>query len=621
MIKYNNSNINDWYYNTSDIIKVYRNNAICYYKITTSGGTSGQTPCFAVVKDILQYHDTEFEDVFNKADGKWYKLNNLNQYEKYGIYGTGRNITYYEGKLTVDDGYEYQYSGNTWANVGEVSGSPRVPSGYVELTYAQTTKQLSSSSNAFTVPIDLQASNKYIFEFTPLNWEDSYYGHILGGNDGSTNFPKYGIFKLDNGWGDMTKRFVCAFWNYNLESRRNSPGGNYRVYNNVKSKFTMNLHNYNVSEGADIKVENEGYEAYTHTSTTIFKSGYSVQTGVYNVDVFSTTDGSSAYISSLQFHNLKIETSGGTAVYDYVPAKRESDNKVGLYDIVNSTFNVPSAFTLTAGGEVSHITYPIYYDELQDPPNNLSFSSITEAEAYECPWVGMTASIDGDRYVFSGDSTSGYEWVYQTSRLPVGYTEVQYIQNTSRSYIDTGFKPNQDTRIVCKMQCVTSTQYGRYIGCGGYSNINAIQFDYESYYNGTLHISWGTNAGWSTYSNCVGDYEIHEYDWDKNYFYRDKGETNQFSASTTYAAFQCTDNLGIFTFIQNGSPSAQYSTEYLFGKMYSFQIYDNGTLIRDLVPCKRDSDNLVGAYDIVNNVFYYTPNYSSYPMLAGPEIT
>ena len=245
---------------------------------------------------------------------------------------------------------------------------------------------------------------------------------------------------------------------------------------------------------------------------------------------------------------------------------------------------------------------------------------MTEAEEYECPWVGMAATIDGDKYIFSGDSTSGYEWVENPSRLPNGYTEVEYVENTSRSYFNTNFKPNQDTRIVADMQCVTSSQYGRFIGCGGYNSSNAIQFDYESYYNGTLHISWGAVASWTTYSNCVGDYNRHIYDWDKNYFYRDKGENNQFSASTTYTPFQCTDNLGIFTFIQNGSPSAQYSTEYLFGRLYSFKIYDNGTLVRDLVPCTRDSDNVAGAYDIVNDVFYYTPNYTSYPMTAGDPI-
>jgi hypothetical protein len=82
MIKYNSNTINDWNFGDDNIIKVYRNNAVCYYKITGGGDTpTAQTPCFAVVNDITLYSDTEFEDVFNNADNKWYKLNNLNNYE------------------------------------------------------------------------------------------------------------------------------------------------------------------------------------------------------------------------------------------------------------------------------------------------------------------------------------------------------------------------------------------------------------------------------------------------------------------------------------------------------------------------------------------------------------
>ena len=36
MIKYNNNSINDWYFDTSDIVKVYRNNAVRYQKIYAS---------------------------------------------------------------------------------------------------------------------------------------------------------------------------------------------------------------------------------------------------------------------------------------------------------------------------------------------------------------------------------------------------------------------------------------------------------------------------------------------------------------------------------------------------------------------------------------------------------
>ena len=243
---------------------------------------------------------------------------------------------------------------------------------------------------------------------------------MLGGNDASTNFPKWGIFKLDNGWGNETKRFISAFWNYNLETKGSSPGGNYRVYNNVKSKFTMNLHNYTVGQGADIKVENEGYETVTHTSTTILKSGYSVSSGIYNIDVFSTSDGNSAYIALEQFHNLKVETNEGVAVYDYVPCKRNSDNKVGLYDVVNNAFYSPSAFTLTAGDEASHTEYPKYYSEKSDPLNNLAFNTLEEAKTYaynNCVYDGMIATIDGDRYYFDSSDENG--WVKLTEYFTV----------------------------------------------------------------------------------------------------------------------------------------------------------------------------------------------------------
>ncbi len=52
MIKYNNNTINDWDYGTSNIIKVYRNNNVCYYKVVSSPAPepqyrtiSGETYC------------------------------------------------------------------------------------------------------------------------------------------------------------------------------------------------------------------------------------------------------------------------------------------------------------------------------------------------------------------------------------------------------------------------------------------------------------------------------------------------------------------------------------------------------------------------------------------------
>ena len=121
MIKYNNKTINNWYFDNKNVIKVYKNNAVCYYKIVSGGGTPSQEPCFAVVDNISSYQDREFVDVYDKATKKWYKLNNLDQYEEYGVYGSGRTVC--EGSTSrLPQGYtEVEYvgsNGDAYINTG-----------------------------------------------------------------------------------------------------------------------------------------------------------------------------------------------------------------------------------------------------------------------------------------------------------------------------------------------------------------------------------------------------------------------------------------------------------------------------------------------------------------------
>ena len=235
--------------------------------------------------------------------------------------------------------YDFQYS---------------LPVGYTEIEYIQAPKDRLSKSQVWTVPNNLQENYNYILEFTPLSWEDSYYGHMIGGNNEGTVFPRCGIFKLDNGWGGMEKRFISVFWNYNLETRSQSPGGNYRVYTGIRSKIQLHCKNYDSSQGAEIVVDNKGYTTYTHTSTKTFRSGYSVQQGVYDIPILTTKDGNIERGALMQLHNFRVEDRYGNAIYNYVPCIRNSDSKVGLYDVVNSAFYYPTAFTLTAGPEVQN---------------------------------------------------------------------------------------------------------------------------------------------------------------------------------------------------------------------------------------------------------------------------
>ena len=197
--------------------------------------------------------------------------------------------------------------------------------------------------------------------------------------------------------------------------------------------------------------------------------------------------------------------------------------------------------------------------------------------------------------------------------LPSGYTQVEYVESTGNTGLELGTTANQNTRMVAVMQITASTN-GRLWGCGGFDQSpNGWQFDYEW---GELKISWGTVGGWTTYSECTSDTDVHEYDWDKNYFYRDKGTANEFSATTTFGNFQTTDPIALFCNYQQAWGGME---NYWQGKCYSCQLYNDGTLIRDLVPCTRDSDSKAGMYDIVNDVFYYPPSGKA-DLVAGNPV-
>lgn len=384
MIKYNNSNINDWNYGSDNIVKVYRNNAVCYYKITASGGTPSQTPCFAVVDDISQYSDTEFEDVFNKADEKWYKLNNLNQYEQYGIYGSGRTITYYEGKLTVDDGYEYMYSGGSWVNLGEVSGST------ITIKSPEYIEKDSSHSGKINLDYVWKTNSKMQFKFYSTNNG----GGSMIGEDGTTP---------DN--NDCRMFFASTTAYYDWGSSRISWSSNGK-------KNTLYEYEY-----GNYYIKNMATSAIKTGSTISASRTNPLYLGVGGSDRFRTY--------YLKFYD------GDTLVKDFIPWT-DMNGHYGLFDKVSlSVYNVASG-TLTGSSNVTDVEvgggydYPLEYVVREVPPDNIVFSSMTEAEEYECPWYGMSATIGAEDYVFC----EGNEWL----------TKYSYVEVSGKYICDNGDK-------------------------------------------------------------------------------------------------------------------------------------------------------------------------------------
>ena len=148
--------------------------------------------------------------------------------------------------------------------------------------------------------------------------------------------------------------------------------------------------------------------------------------------------------------------------------------------------------------------------------------------------------------------------------------ELSYIESNGTQYIDTGFVPNQDTRVVarCVLPLASSTQ--ALFGCRVSSSSNQYQFvtqggNYRTDYNTTI-------ANVST-----SDYGQNEFYVDKNKNVTDLNGDASYTHS--YGTFTCPGNMYVFATNNNGALYA-----YATAKLYSMKIYDNGTLVRDYIP-------------------------------------
>lgn len=320
MLKFNDNNINGWCHSDSNIIKVYRNDAILYYRVSLNGS---QEPCYAVVNDISQYQDREFIDVFNKADGKWYKLNNLNQYEVYGAYGSGRNITYYDGKLTIDDGYEYMYSGSSWVNVGEVSGSTIIVKSPEYLSRT-------SSANGYIALGEYFTENTVIdidFQMTHPN------GNVIIGDYGSNDNDDWRVFL--NYYNIINNLLVYDFNN----SRQYYNTGNWN------QRFHLEIGNYYIK---DINTGN-----YLINSTK--KTGFSRPNQMYLFHMEGSQT-SSSHDDYGNIYSIKIYQNGVLSK-DFIPWTDENGT-YALYDkLTNSVFS--STGQMTGSSVVNDIQSPI----------------------------------------------------------------------------------------------------------------------------------------------------------------------------------------------------------------------------------------------------------------------
>lgn len=219
-------------------------------------------------------------------------------------------------------------------------------------------------------------------------------------------------------------------------------------------------------------------------------------------------------------------------------------------------------------------------------------------------WERSTHSTEADINSFCRVHTNGAA-NYSVAQYPLGfapafkvggakYTPLEYIQSTGTQYIDTGYKANNNTRIIMDFEYNSGD-----VVFGAYDTNGANGFGCQ-YVNSKWYQYYGTSSAVTTADAAAGTRYV--VDYNKNQVYVDDILVRTATANT----FQGNNNI-ILSALQNAGSVAFFTSL----KIYYCKIYDNDTLVRDFVPAKDEWGN-VGMYERVEGKFYYNGGTGSF---------
>lgn len=196
--------------------------------------------------------------------------------------------------------------------------------------------------------------------------------------------------------------------------------------------------------------------------------------------------------------------------------------------------------------------------------------------------------------------------------VPQEYTRLEYIESSGTQYIDLGYKGNGNTKVEVKFKyhTVTSaTGSGRVFGSRNTSQIDAFAIGSAS---GV--VSATTNKVFWCYDGqpyFIDDTEFGLDVWKTVVFSATEHTIDGVSVGDDYAVttFETPNNLKLFAFDNNGTNGVGY-VDIAYCKLW-----DNGVLVRDLVPVK-NSSNVIGMYDRVSGQFLTNAGTGNF--VAGP---
>ena len=273
------------------------------------------------------------------------------------------------------------------------------------------------------------------------------------------------------------------------------------------------------------------------------------------------------------------------------------------YNLGNYTFSVPNTLHLFAlmenqGLDSKHPSGKIYLC------NIFSGSGTDYMERRFIPAKRNSDGVAGLLDILNATfyESLGEPWIAGPEVGPMpnfaisGYDILEYAKSSTETYVDTEFTPDQDSRVTMEMRKIAnSTSIAQYMFCARYAAMpeyGILKPPYESrwrdgYAKERTYLSNGIDGASLTQRMII--------DKNKNITYIGHGTINH-----TYTNFTTPNSMALYGCFEDGDGSINYDIDM---QLYWCRIYDNGVLIRNYYPAKRQSDNKVGLYDFVNDKF------------------
>ena len=230
-------------------------------------------------------------------------------------------------------------------------------------------------------------------------------------------------------------------------------------------------------------------------------------------------------------------------------------------------------------------------------PNTINLRWYNENEKLTVQQSAQSCVYDGTLTIPSTPPTrTGYTFAGWKVRLPGTYTELEYIESTGSQWIDTEIIASNRAEF-----SMDATMHDSEMVVFIISNIDSSDYmqGFGEYYSGVSGFNSLPTTGKHHYNLSYSDSGI-------SFMYDNDTELH------TTDFYHINQNKKIVLF------GGQYAARCITAKLYYMKLYNNGDVVRDFIPAKRNSDNVVGLYDVVSQTFFM--NQGTGTFIAGPVV-